>query len=515
MATLTETAVDSRLSEIGLNGRDTSLLWLGSSIAVSLVAAGARFDLPIAAWIAPILLLRFSRTSAFWPAVAGVVVAMSLQMASFLIQSAIPFTATTPFSCLGVGAIFATPYLLDRAIGDRLTGFIRTMLLPVAAVMTEYVAASLLPLGASIGTRANTQSDWLALLQVIALFGPYAIGFLIALSATTANAIWERPTRATVLRYGGAFAILKLAIIASGETRLAIAANSGLGDTVKVAAVNPSFAVREPARKGVAMGNYPASAETLAAVATPTMRTTYAAVQEELLASTRAAARAGARIVIWSETAAPVLEADKLPFLQRVASLARDEGIYVNAAIGVPYERNETFLFGPDGSGNWHYRKTHPVPLMEPVAAFYSRPPVKQTRYGRLTNLICYDADWPSLSRINADIMLLPGWDWPQEGYVHTIKISRLRAIENGYSMVRADYNGLTAAFDPYGRVLASKDTLAGEASTTIVDVPTRGVTTLYSQTGDVLAWLCAALTLIICGLRYTRPTLRQKIAAR
>jgi apolipoprotein N-acyltransferase len=42
------------------------------------------------------------------------------------------------------------------------------------------------------------------------------------------------------------------------------------------------------------------------------------------------------------------------------------------------------------------------------------------------------------------------------------------------------------------------------------VDVPTKGTTTPYRLTGDVFAWLCAALTLAAVGLAVRRPRIRR-----
>jgi apolipoprotein N-acyltransferase len=149
-----------------------------------------------------------------------------------------------------------------------------------------------------------------------------------------------------------------------------------------------------------------------------------------LSAETRQAARAGAQLIVWSETAAPTLEADKPALLQRVAALARAEGICIYATVGVPFEHNETFLFAPTGAELWHYQKNHPVPGLEPIAPVTNDPPVIDTPVGRLSNVICFDGDFPALTRVPADILLLPGWDWPEMGYTHTMKMARLRAIE-------------------------------------------------------------------------------------
>lgn len=143
---------------------------------------------------------------------------------------------------------------------------------------------------------------------------------------------------------------------------------------------------------------------------------------------------------------------------------------------------------------------------MEPVAPTKGPVPVADTRIGRLSNIICYDGDFPALARTKADILLLPGWDWPQMGYIHTMRMARLRAIENGYSLVRIAYQGVSGAFDPYGRVIASQNTLPGGASTMLVDVPTQGVRTLHGLTGDLFAWLCLLATLGLVGMGISRP---------
>lgn len=487
----------------------SSLIWLALGVAVSLLAVGQRWDIPLAAWIAPVFLLRFSRTSGPGVAIAGLIAACGLQIAWTIIATGTALGGLTIAISAVLGAIYAIPYILDRTVVGRLNAAGRIALLPAAAVLIEFGIASLLPTGASIGTRANTQTENLALIQVVSLLGPYVIGFLIALGATIANHVWENPSRKTLVAYGGGFVALLLIVVGFGQARLASVASAPLGETVKVAGITPRMALRGAAAAGVSMANFPASAQTQAALATPKNKALYTRVQDELLADTLKAAGAGAQIIVWSETAAPILEADKGPFFQKVAAVAREAGAYVNVAVGVPYERNETYLLGPEGRQLWHYRKNMPVPGMEPVKPFKNDPPVVETPFGRLTNVICYDGDFPSLSRVSADIMLVPAWDWPEAAYVHTLKVARLRSVENGYSMIRVDYNGVSAAFDPYGRVLAMQDTLAGQNHAMIVDLPIRGVTTPYNRIGDLFAWLCIAATLALFLLALAGPVAR------
>jgi apolipoprotein N-acyltransferase len=494
--------------------RAQPLLWLAIGLAVSLFSTGWGWNLALAAWIAPVFLLRFSRTSR--PAIAiGVLAIVSfLQIAWMGLESATNLFTSPVLTLLTfiLAAIFVVPYALDRLFVARLNSIGRLLLFPAAAAAIEFIVGAVLPGGTSMGMRAFTQSNDLALVQIISLTGPYAIGFLIACCATVINHIWENPTPGTAVRWGGKFLVVLALIVLFGEVRLAIASWGSVGQTVKVAGITPTIAPRLDASRMVRMANFPPTAADQAAVSRPQMKALYTSVQDELLANTRIAAKTGAKIVVWSETAAPVLETDKSALLDKVAAVAREDGVYIDAAIGVPFERNETYLIAPSGAEQWHYRKNHPVPGLEPVAPFKNDAPVIETPFGRLSNVICFDGDFPALTRVRSDIMLIPAWDWSEIAYSHTMNLARLRAIENGYSLIRIDFEGVSAAFDPYGRVLAMQDTLPGQSHMMIVDLPTRRVTTLYNRIGDIFAWLCIAMVLTLTGSALLDGSLNTKI---
>lgn len=484
-----------------LAGEQFKYAWLGLGLVTALLAVGGRWDIPLAAWIAPVFLLRFSRLARPVP---GLLLVWAVSVASAIFwgfQLAVPVQLSTLAGHLAFGTIYTLPFILDRVFAGRLGIAGQLLLFPAAIAAAEYLMATFSPLGTAYGLKAITQSGNLALLQIISITGPYAIGFLIGLIATAANRLWERPnereSRTALILSGG---LVVLAIVL-GSARLAFFPSPT--EYVQMAGITPSGKVLRRA-EAVNGGAFPQGPRALAAAEQDTIRAGFDLVTAELIESTRRAARAGAKIVVWSETAARTLPEDKPALLARVADVAREEGIYVNVALGIPFAANETHLIDPSGQLRWSYEKAHPVPGLEPVPPGDTPVPVVQTPFGRLTNVICFDADFPALTRVAADIMIVPGYDWPEMGRVHTLKMARLRAIENGYSLLRQDFFGQSAAFDPLGRVLATQDTTAMAQHLMMVDVPVRGVRTIYNAIGDLFVWLCigGVFTLIVLALR-------------
>lgn len=291
------------------------------------------------------------------------------------------------------------------------------------------------------------------------------------------------------------YAVVFVAVIAGGGARLAFFPPAA--QYVRVAGITPSMSVLRAANRVLGAeilgASKPVRREDLDGIDPTKMRAAYHLVHEELFANTRQAARAGAKIVVWSENAAVLRAEDRPALLAEAAALARQEHIYLNIAENVLFLSDRTQLIDPTGSVLWTYDKAHPISGMETYVPGNARVPVVQTPWGRLANVICYDADFPAMMRVDADIMLVPGGDWPQIGRVHTLKMASLRAIENGYSLFRVDYNGLSAAFDNQGRVVSTQDTTTSDQHVMIVDLPARGAATIYRVIGDAFAWLCAA----------------------
>jgi apolipoprotein N-acyltransferase len=221
---------------------------------------------------------------------------------------------------------------------------------------------------------------------------------------------------------------------------------------------------------------------------------------DDLLERSELEARAGARIIFWSEGAGYVLKEDETALIERGGTLASQEGIYLGMALatfisGQRLVENKIVLIEPSGEVAWQYFKARPVPG-EPSVRGDGEILTLDTPYGKIATVICFDMDFPNLIRqagaAEVDVMFNPSNDWEEVAY-RRMQMATFRAIENGFSLVRPTSHGFSAAADYQGRVLGLTDYFTSEDPVMIAYVPIKGVKTVYSQIGDLFAWLCMA----------------------
>ena len=80
-----------------------------------------------------------------------------------------------------------------------------------------------------------------------------------------------------------------------------------------------------------------------------------------------------------------------------------------------------------------------------------------------------------------------------------------MRAIENGRYLVRAANTGISGVVDPYGRVLVQSRLF--EPAVVTATVTYRTEKTLYTRTGDLVAYLSVVATMgtLVAGWRRRR----------
>ena len=493
-----------------------SYVWLAVA-AVSFLLYTGQWTIPLAAWLAPLFLLRFVRTQR---PLRGLLIAWLVRavVAAVVLREIL----NPPGTSIGIRyyalIVFLTllvmlPYLADRLISPRLPGFVATLVFPLVYTTVEYLA-SRGPNG-TVFSIANTQYGDLPLMQLASVTGIWGITFLIAWFAAVANWAWERDFAPPRVRTGvSLYAAILVAVLLGGSARLALSPPAG--STVRVAGISAS----QTAVVAYTQQLPPATLSALlAGTATPAdraaARTAFAVINDDLLTSTEREARAGAKIVTWPEasaTGANVLAEDQPALLQRAGALAKQEDIYLDMGLGVFPDnagaplalRDEAVVLDPTGTVVWTYEKTHPAPGDPPLAPSDGKVPLVDSPYGRLGNAICFDLDFPGMIRQagqgRADIFLGPSDDWRAQDPAHAHDAA-FRAVENGFSLVRQASGGLALVVDYEGRVLAASDYFTTDRQVIVADVPTHGVRTIYATIGDLFAYLCIVGLLGLIGL--------------
>jgi hypothetical protein len=191
-----------------------------------LVVSHGRWVVPLAAWLAPVLLLRFGRRVhgaagylGLYAAIAGASAVMWWGMAPLRGTPYAAFIAATALA-------LAAPLWLAAWYARRRDDFVGTLLLPSAWVSSEFLVSLASPFG-TWGAVAYTQGGNLALLQLVSVTGIWGIAFLIGWAAAVVNWAWDRPwpeTRRGVL----ACASVLAALLLGGEARLTLLPRPGL-----------------------------------------------------------------------------------------------------------------------------------------------------------------------------------------------------------------------------------------------------------------------------------------------
>ena len=465
-------------------------------------------SIAFAAFLAPLILLRFTRTQRPIP---GLLATFALQAVAFAIQFRgmipVPGSALTVIVLLYAGARTA-PYIVDRLIAPRMEGLLATLLFPCAWASVEYLVA-FSPYG-SWGSAAYALYGDLPLLQLLALTGLAGVTFLIGWVAAVGNLAWElaatRPLVALRAAMGALAVVASVAL--AGGTRLAFFPPRA--PTVRIASLSRIDLTLHPDPTVVArfFGQRPLAPEEVA-----TIRARAATIDDDLLMRAQQEARSGARIVFWGEVNAPVLVEDEPALIRRASEIAKNSGIYLGLALAGwhmesrPAFENKLVLITPDGTVAWEYYKAHPVPGNEAAMSITRDGKLRalDTPFGRLTSVICFDADFPRLlaqaGDLRADIVLDPSNDWRAIDPWHT-QMASFRAIEQGVNLVRQTSLGLSAAFDYQGRVLAAMDHYMTSDRVLVSQVPTHGVRTFYARFGDWFAWLSLAALVALAAPR-------------
>jgi apolipoprotein N-acyltransferase len=467
-------------------GAATALAALAATAALLYWGNGLMPRWPLM-WVAPlpVLVLALRR-----PAWQGAVVAAAAWMTGGLnllgYFRVLRIPAIVWFADFGTGAaVLAAGVLLMRALERRGKLWSAWIALPAVWVAFEFARNLWLWPHGSAACLAYSQLNFLPFLQLASVAGPWGMGFVLLLFSTgLALAIqrWGSPPATRVL---GATMGLVAAVLIFGAVRLAIP-QPGPEVTVGlvVSDTNGGASVNDPGA--------------------PTQRlfANYSSRVQQLIAR-------GARAVVMPEDMGVVLDSDAAQIdaiFQPIADRTGATLVVGTARIGAAGRHNEARIYMPH-QGIRTYDKEHLLPPFETSHftpgvgyTFFAAPESAGETWGVA---ICKDMDFTNparwYGRAGVGLMLVPAWDFRMDRFWHG-HIAVMRAVEDGFSLVRSARNGYLTVADNRGRTLAETRSDSAPWATLVARVPAGHSATIFLWLGDWFGWVAMALALWALG---------------
>jgi apolipoprotein N-acyltransferase len=418
-----------------------------------------------------------------------------------------PLLLLTSLAAVSTAATFFVAEFVRRS--SRISVMI---VLPAAWVAIEWLR-SFFPVGNAWDFLGCAAYRDLNTIQFAEFTGVYGVSALIVLvNATTYWAITERLPRHAKISGGAVVAGIILTIVGFGTARRIQLSGEQPSGQIKVAMVQ---------------GNIPQTVKWDPAALPSTLKVYFD--------STEAAARSGADLVIWPETATSFLfqPNDAYPYglnnhredRERLLELANNihkpilfgaPAIYLHRGASV---RNRAYLVSDEGQIAGYYDKIQLVPfgeyipakwvvgryvhhiLVESIGEFTpgDGPVVFDVDGAHLGVLICYESLFPDLARhavgAGADILVNltnDAWYGDSSAPYQLLAMAVMRAVENHKPLVRVGNTGVSAVITPTGEIVG-----ATKIFTRVTEIQTVSWTkghTFYTEHGDVFAHLCFML---------------------
>jgi apolipoprotein N-acyltransferase len=248
---------------------------------------------------------------------------------------------------------------------------------------------------------------------------------------------------------------------------------------------------------------------------------------------------ARASLIVWPEAPTAMTEGDPRfrAMVGRMTAATGAAAIVGNAAADVRATHvdlyNAASVFTPDGALLGRYAKIHLVPWGEyvPFAKLFSFAHGLTHNAGRFTHgwkrsvfrvnghhygiFICYESIFADEIRqfaVNGAEVLVnisdDGWYGDTSAPWQHLNMARMRAVENRRWLLRDTNTGVTAAIDPYGRMMQSVP--RHEFTSLAVRYGFNDDLTFYTRFGDVFALVCGILSMAMLA-RAVRLTIERR----
>ncbi|MDU4960362.1 MAG: nitrilase-related carbon-nitrogen hydrolase [Sporomusaceae bacterium] len=445
----------------------------GLSAALFFFSTGFYDNWPLT-WLAPLPVCLYAfQTGAGRAALAAL---MSCSLGALNLWGYLPLPLFIGSTILNAAAFAAAVLLLRSLVRSGQTGFAP---LAFAAAWTafDYVRS----LASSFGTfpsLAYTQALNLPVIQLASLTGIWGVTFLLMLVPASLAAAWH------CRRHGSRYrpvllpaGCLLVSALLFGACRLYLPADGPVVTVglTAIPATRTELRSQDAATVNRTLQNYSRSVDALAA--------------------------AGAQVVVLPEKLAFLTPENRAAGMALLSRTAAKNRVVLIGGLSLQQERlsNTAVAFAPDGSPAAAYDKQN---LLPPYENRYT--PGDSLAWleiaGTAAGLaICKDMDFVrparKYSRQGAGLLLVPALDFHDDGWLHA-RIAILRGVEGNMAVARAAQWGLLTLSDSRGRILGATATNAAAGEATLLgQLPAGGGRSLYSLTGDWLAWLCLIVT--------------------
>lgn len=464
---------------------------------VALFFYNGRWIVPLAAFIAPLFIIRFLRLHK--PLKGFIFILLVCWISNiFIWEGMMPISGPFYYVLMFMMSLFSSlTYLIDRIYSKKIKGIVSSLIFPATYVLMEYIVILTNPSG-SYGTFAHTQSN-LTLLQFLSITGVWGVTFFVLWTASVLNWLWDNSfEKDKIFRVLIVYGIPAILILLFGQIRLATGIES---NTVRVASVNIN--------ESCLYKRYDALDKIYTNKAWSDFEEISKQINDNFLDDCHKASLSGAKIIFGTESILCLKHTNEKEFLERAKLIAKQDSIFLGLPMqvlveGFPNELPQIKIIwiSPEGKELLTYHKTKPTPgegsYGDGLLKYFDTP------FGRISTSICFDMDFPQLinqiSDKNIDIMLVPSNDWPEIAPYHTY-VSSFRAIEQGFNLVRATSKGLSASFNYKGQLLASFNYYKTNELIFYTDIPVKGQKTVYASFGDYFAWLSILFLIIISGI--------------
>lgn len=469
-------------------------LWLILYAVFGFLSAGTsvgNWNFFLAPWFAPAFAMRFFRGSekpkrdflVLW--FVSAVLSLSWWGAAPTFMIPIIIILFIPLGLL----LFVIDRIYFRRFGPQ---FWVTLVYPVAATGMDYLFNGNSPMG-TFGATAYSQHGFLPIMQLSSLAGLWGIAFVMNWFASAVNYVWENGFRRPVLIYASVlilvfgFGVMRMQSAPQPEHTPLVAGfslpNGKLNELPRLIFAGDETEFRQKTDK----------------------------LHRQELAQIRDLAGKGAKIVVLQEGAGLGYPDQVEKLLADAMAIAREMEIFIVLPTYTfsPPPVNMVRIIDPKGrvvlehvkyGGNMVERTLKGNGVLKSI----------ETPYGKLSAIICWDADFPNIVRQagkqGVELLFISANDWLEVRNIHA-GMAAFRAVENGMSIFRQAGSGVSLATDAYGREISRVDSFEDTSPTNfeavhIETVPATSVSTIYPQIGDAFGQIMlVGLAAVLIGI--------------